>query len=54
MNFIVFLLHVAASIELKNWNPMALDAVTDNSSATVADILKDLTSLVTVNVRLNR
>jgi len=51
---IVFALDVTASIELKNWNPLAVDAVTGDCSATVGAILKDLTSLVTVRLRLNR
>ncbi|XP_054157987.1 homeobox protein dve-1-like [Oppia nitens] len=41
-------------IQLKNWKPLTFDQISDNSEATVADILGDISSVATLRIRLYR
>ena len=47
-------MHHSGSIKLKNWKSMSLDAITDDPSATVDNILGDMSSLATLKIRLRR
>lgn len=40
------------SIQIKKWKPLAFDQITENSEATVVDILGDLTTVATLHIRL--
>ncbi|CAG2165429.1 unnamed protein product, partial [Oppiella nova] len=41
-------------IQLKNWKPLTLDQISDNTDATVGDILGDISSVATLRIRLYR
>ncbi|CAD5114183.1 DgyrCDS3326 [Dimorphilus gyrociliatus] len=40
------------TIQIKNWKALTFDTITDNPDATVEDLLADLTSVVTLRIRL--
>lgn len=46
------ILGAKGSIQIKKWKPLAFDQITENSEATVADILGELTTVATLHVRL--
>lgn len=43
-----------ATIQIKNWKPLALDQVTEDKRATVGEVLGDISTFVTLRIRLYR
>lgn len=43
-----------ATIQIKNWKPLALDQVTDDKRTTVGEVLGDISTFVTLRIRLYR
>ncbi|KAL4218395.1 DNA- binding [Mactra antiquata] len=40
------------AIQLKNWKPLCFDSITDSKSATIEDILGELTQVATLRIRI--
>ena len=53
------ILHFNVSIELgaiqiKNWKPLVFEAITDEKTSTIEDILGELTQVATLRIRICR
>ena len=42
------------AIQIKNWKPLTLDAITNNPQASIDDILSELTNVATLRIRIAR
>lgn len=51
---ILKLMMIAGAVQIKNWRPLDLDQVTDNSLVSVEDMLGDLTTVATLRIRITR
>ena len=46
------LIFPAGVIQLRNWKPLSLAAITDSGTATVQEVLGDLSSVATLRIKL--
>ena len=44
----------SGAVQIRNWKPLSFGAITDSRSATVQEILGDLSSVATLRIKLSR
>ena len=50
----IYLKYFSGEILIKNWNPLSIEAITENRTVTVQDILGDLMNIAILQIRISK